>query len=68
MIANPDITIYEISSKTDFLYIGCDGIFDVFQTSKLNQKFWNIIKKHSYKEAFLVRELVDSSLEMTMKK
>lgn len=49
------------------MFIGCDGIFDIFKTSKLNNKFWKIISQKKFQKEDLVRELVDQSLLMTLK-
>lgn len=59
LIATPEVTLYEINSKTDYLFLGCDGIFDIFKTTKLNLKFWEVIKQSRLKGEDLVRELVD---------
>lgn len=43
LIADAEITIYKISKNTDFLFMGCDGIFDVFSTAELNEFIWTLI-------------------------
>ena len=35
IIAQPECTFYKITSNTDFLFLACDGIFDIFTTQEL---------------------------------
>lgn len=35
LIATPEITIFKINEETDFLFLGCDGIFDLFKNEEL---------------------------------
>lgn len=45
LIADPDITVYNINNKTDYLFMGCDGIFDVINTKELNEYIWSLINQ-----------------------
>lgn len=36
LISEPEIKVFKYDSSIDYLFIGCDGIFDIFSTEKLN--------------------------------
>ena len=40
LIADPEIQKFVVDETTDFLYIGCDGIFDVFSSKELGELLW----------------------------
>ena len=41
LIAKPEITKYKINSKTDFICIGCDGIFDKYKSKEISSLMWD---------------------------
>jgi len=49
--AEPDVNVYDITSKDEFLFIGCDGIFDVMSNDAvvnfIKNKLRNGVKPHS---------------------
>ena len=49
LIASPEIRIRMIEPNVDFIFMGCDGIFDVFSTESLNSFLWQIIEKSQSK-------------------
>jgi len=40
LIATPEIMSFEIDKSCDFLYMGCDGIFDKFKSQELVDQIW----------------------------
>lgn len=41
LIATPEIFIYDIvPGVTDFLFMGCDGVFDIFETNEIIDLIW----------------------------
>ena len=44
VIPIPDVRSFEIAENTDFLMIGCDGIFDVLSNEEVNDCVWRTIR------------------------
>lgn len=44
LIADPEIMLYRVHQGTDFLLLGCDGIFDVFTTQELQELIWSFMQ------------------------
>lgn len=40
IVAEPDIKHFEITSNFDFLYLGCDGIFDRLSNREVVDTIW----------------------------
>lgn len=49
LIADPELMVYRVHSNTDFLLLGCDGIFDVFSTLELHELIWSFIQRKGIK-------------------
>lgn len=46
LIAEPEIFIYELQpGVVDFLFMGCDGVFDVFETEEIVEMIWKCSKE-----------------------
>ena len=43
VVATPSIRFVKIESCTDFLVLGCDGIWDVLSTERVAQVVWNTV-------------------------
>lgn len=41
LISEPDIFIYDLNKENfDFIFLGCDGIYDIFSSKELVDKIW----------------------------
>jgi protein phosphatase 2C family protein 2/3 len=47
VIAIPEIKSFEISKQHDFIFMGCDGIFDKMNNSDTIKAVWNCSKKEN---------------------
>ena len=45
LIAKPSITFFKLNKKSDFILIGCDGIFDSLDNEKILKMIWGFKKK-----------------------
>ena len=45
LIAKPDVFVYVIEKKTDFIFVGCDGIFDKWGTKEIIDSIWSYLGK-----------------------
>jgi protein phosphatase 2C family protein 2/3 len=44
LIPKPEITSYKLTSKSDFIILGCDGIFDVLSNTEVIHSIWAATK------------------------
>ena len=70
LIAKPSITFFKLNKKSDFILIGCDGIFDSLENEKILKMIWSFKKKgkiidniHKYSG-----DIADSVIKYSMKK
>ena len=45
LICNPCLNWFVISQKSDFILLGCDGIYDRLDNEKILNKIWSLKKK-----------------------
>jgi hypothetical protein len=68
IIAKPDIKYFDINSNYDFVFIGCDGIFEGFKNKEIVEILW----KNSNKETKDIHNkcgiLIDSVISECIKK
>lgn len=39
--SEPDVYVYDLAQENfDFIFLGCDGIYDIFQSKELSDKIW----------------------------
>jgi hypothetical protein len=43
LIAKPDVKVYKYTNKTDFIMMGCDGIFDVLSNTDVIHSIWSTV-------------------------
>ncbi len=46
LISKPEITKYRLKNSTDFLFLGCDGIFDKLSSKQLGKTIWHFIRRN----------------------
>jgi len=70
LIAKPCITMFRIDEKSDFILIGCDGIFDRMENNEILKMIWGFKKKgnninniHTYSG-----NITDAVIKQSMKK
>ena len=68
IIAKPDIKYFDINSNYDFVFIGCDGIFEGFKNKEIIEILW----KNSHKETKDIHNkcgiLIDSVISECIRK
>lgn len=68
IIAKPDVKYFDINSNYDFVFIGCDGIFEGFKNKEILEVIW----KNSQKEAYDIHNkcgiLVESVISECIKR
>ena len=45
---DPEITTFMVNKQTDYVFLACDGVFDVLSNNDVNQIIWETI--HNYKD------------------
>jgi len=70
LIAKPSITFFKINKKSDFILIGCDGIFDSLENEKILKMIWSFKKKGKVIENIhqFSGDIADSVIKYSMKK
>jgi hypothetical protein len=43
LIPVPEIRVYKLTNKTDFIVLGCDGIFDVLSNTDVAHSIWSVV-------------------------
>ena len=49
VLPEPEITELDIDATMDFVFLGCDGIYDVLSNEEVNQVIWETINYHKQK-------------------
>lgn len=44
LVADPEVFVYRIRKDTDFLFLGCDGIFDKVSNEEIGEYFWDYLR------------------------
>ena len=47
LIAKPDVSVYSVGKHTDFIFVGCDGVFDKWDTKEIVGSIWTQLGKVS---------------------
>ena len=70
LISKPSITLVKLNKKSDFILIGCDGIFDSLENEKIFTMIWNFKKKGKVIEDIhkFSGDISDSVIKYSMKK
>ena len=70
LIAKPSITFFKLNKKSDFVLIGCDGIFDSLENEKIFKMIWSFKKKGKIIENIhkFSGDIADSVIKYSMKK
>ena len=70
LIAKPSITFFKLNKKSDFILIGCDGIFDSLDNEKILKLIWGFKKKGKIVENIhkFSGDVADSVIKFSMKK
>ena len=70
LIAKPSITTIKLNKKSDFIIIGCDGVFDYLENERILKMIWKFKRKgyvidniHKYSG-----DIADSILKYSMQK
>lgn len=70
LISKPSITFIKLNKKSDFILVGCDGIFDSLENEKILKMIWSFKKKgkvinniHKFSG-----DIADSVIKYSMKK
>jgi serine/threonine protein phosphatase PrpC len=69
LIASPEITKFKIDKNCDFIYLGCDGIFDRINTNNLGFSLWKFIHSCDTKNDIeeIAKNLIDFSINEAMR-
>jgi len=70
LITEPSITKISLDDKSDFILIGCDGIFDRLDNDEIMKMIWKFKKKGKYfgNIHILSGNIVDAVIKKSMKK
>lgn len=48
LVSDPDITVFDCDHENfDFIFMGCDGIYDIFSSKELVDKIWEYCRHFS---------------------
>ena len=69
LIADPVITSLKIEEKSDFIIIGCDGIYDRLENIDIFNLIWSVKRKgHAFENAHeLSGNCADAIIKYSMK-
>ena len=67
IINKPDIFIYDINSSSDFIVMGCDGIFDDLSNQEVSNAAWYIFKNESKEKNYDIHELSQDACDIVIK-
>ena len=68
LIAIPEIFVYKIGKNTDFLFLGCDGIFDKVDNNNIVEYIWDYLRfNKNLKKSKKLEGLVNFVFEECMK-
>jgi serine/threonine protein phosphatase PrpC len=70
LISKPTITFVKLNKKSDFILIGCDGIFDSLENEKILKLIWSFKKKGDIIENIhkFSGDIADAVIKYSMKK
>jgi protein phosphatase 2C family protein 2/3 len=70
LITKPSITTLKLNKKSDFILIGCDGIFDNLDNENILRLIWSFKKKGKTIENIhkLSADITDCVIKYSMKK
>ena len=70
LISKPCITFVKLNKKSDFILIGCDGIFDSLQNEKILKMIWSFKKRGNIIENIhkFSGDIADSIIKYSMRK
>ena len=73
LISTPDVFLYKINDmRTDFFFLGCDGIFDMLTNEDISKSIWNDIKNYRnsniYNNSEKCEKIVNNVIKLAIKK
>lgn len=70
VVVDPDIFEVKVDSNTDFMLLGCDGVFDRFTTEELVSRVWETSSNKQLKGNFhdVAAEIVENIFEDTFQR
>lgn len=73
LIYTPDVFLYKINDmRTDFFFLGCDGIFDNLTNEEINRSIWNDIRDFKNNNMFnnfeKCEKIVNNVIKLAIKK
>lgn len=70
LISKPSITFIKLNKKSDFILIGCDGIFDSLENENILKMIWSFKKRGRIIDNIhkFSGEIADSVIKYSMKK
>ena len=70
LISKPCITFVKLNKKSDFILIGCDGIFDSLENEKILKMIWSFKKQGNIIENIhkFSGDIADSIIKYSMRK
>lgn len=70
LISSPDITVFQLNNKSDFIVLGSDGIFDNFPNREIIKHIWKTKRDKerlaNYSNRQIVGEITDSIMTKAM--